>query len=218
MTSAAVKRAAQATARAALAAGRISVTGGCRSCGADPDKGAWFHGGPLPRDTKLHLHHPDYSQPEWVIPLCMSCHKLVHIGQIREPETGRFYPRPRRSLTDEQRAARGLPPWPRFDTRAAFDDHQRETWRLARERKAAAAKKIRGRAGARVAAAVRLLQTEHDIIVVADVRDACGCSHEAAAEALHRGVNAGVLVALPPAGRRLCFALPTYHAAPSEAA
>lgn len=31
------------------------------------------------------LHHPDYSRPLYVIPLCRSCHSRVHGGSLQDP-------------------------------------------------------------------------------------------------------------------------------------
>ena len=41
------------------------------------------------------LHHWSYEREHWldVIPLCLSCHRKVHIGLLDEPRTGRRYVR-----------------------------------------------------------------------------------------------------------------------------
>lgn len=54
----------------------------CESCGIEHDA------------SKIVLHHHDYDKPLDVIPLCRTCHMLVHRGSKPEPRTGRIYPRP----------------------------------------------------------------------------------------------------------------------------
>jgi len=60
----------------------------CEACGvagmvASPDlpRGRW----------NVVWHHHDYAKPLDVIPLCCSCHYMVHAGRIDEPRTGRRY-------------------------------------------------------------------------------------------------------------------------------
>ena len=43
---------------------RIPMASECQQCGAS--------------NTLLHRHHPDYSKPDQVITLCVTCHERVH--------------------------------------------------------------------------------------------------------------------------------------------
>lgn len=80
----------------ALMAGDLAPATTCEACGTE--KGARTASS---RCTHVVYHHHDYSRPLDVIPLCRSCHTLIHNGKRPEPRTGRVYPpskktRPRR--------------------------------------------------------------------------------------------------------------------------
>lgn len=56
----------------------------CEACGAAPPGGG---------RSGIHMHHWSYA-PEHaddLIPLCVSCHRRVHMGGLPEPRTGRVY-------------------------------------------------------------------------------------------------------------------------------
>jgi hypothetical protein len=63
----------------AIEDGLLARPSACEVCGVGPDR-------------HLVYHHPDYTRPLDVIPLCASCHARVHAGRIPEPRTGRWYP------------------------------------------------------------------------------------------------------------------------------
>jgi hypothetical protein len=68
--------AAHAAVHKAIRDGRLPPLGACEGCGgAASDR-----------------HHPDYSQPLYVIEVCRGCHKRIHNGSLAEPRTGRMYP------------------------------------------------------------------------------------------------------------------------------
>lgn len=66
----------------AVAEGLLSRDCPCRACGGR---------GPIK------LHHPDYTRPLFVVPLCQKCHSAVHSGHIADPGTGRVWTQDRRS-------------------------------------------------------------------------------------------------------------------------
>lgn len=76
---------AQRAAQRALRKGQLPPLAECEACG--------LSGATTGLKRPIVGHHPDYSQPLWVIPLCHSCHRRVHSGRIPEPRTGRVYPR-----------------------------------------------------------------------------------------------------------------------------
>ena len=123
-----------------IASGDLVVPPRCVACRV----GGRFHGRPGPQDdgtilSALEVHHLSYDDPRAVICLCRPCHRMVHNGRLREPITGRAYPRPAWMLSEEQRAARGLPAMPIADTWVdLYAQVQREpgrdrTWRARRD-------------------------------------------------------------------------------------
>ena len=82
----------------ALRTGVLPRPSACESCG----KAAKTTG-----RTGLVYHHHDYSKPLDVIPLCCSCHRLIHFGKLVEPRTGRMYP-PRRIVRTEASKRRSV--------------------------------------------------------------------------------------------------------------
>lgn len=59
--------------RDAIKAGILEPAKACDICGST---------------RNLEYHHPDYSKPLEVVPLCRSCHKLLHTGVRQLPSDG----------------------------------------------------------------------------------------------------------------------------------
>lgn len=82
----------------------------CEACGVVP---------PPCKDGRvgIHFHHWSYDlrYDTDTIPLCVSCHHLVHIGSIPEPRTGRVYTgeavRPHPSERPDSGGADDRPEW-----------------------------------------------------------------------------------------------------------
>lgn len=87
MTNKATKVAANQAVSKAIRNGLMNRPATCEACGFDgasSTRTAW----------PIVNHHWSYLEEHWldVIPLCGSCHALVHRGKLVEPRTGRVYP------------------------------------------------------------------------------------------------------------------------------
>jgi hypothetical protein len=87
MVSKAEMKACRAALSVARNEGRIGNAEACEACGVlgmvapSGGRNLW----------SVVWHHPDYSKPLELIPLCKPCHSKVHRGNLAEPRTGRVF-------------------------------------------------------------------------------------------------------------------------------